>query len=185
VTCAGVLLTGGASRRMGSDKATIVWRGETLSVRAARALSAVCSPVVEVGAGVSDLLCVREEPTGSGPLAALVAGARALDARGPIVLLACDLPFVEPPLLRLLADWPGDSTVIPVVAGRLQYACARYGPDALDRAEAALLRGEQSLRAAGAGDYDELPEEQWGVVGPPNAFADVDTPADLRRLGLS
>ena len=101
------------------------------------------------------------------------------------MLLACDLPFVEPPILRLLADWPGTDTVIPVVDGRLQYACARYGPDALERAEAALLAGDHSLRAAAGDDHDELTEAQWRAVGPANTFADVDTPADLRRLGLS
>jgi len=185
VTCAGVLLTGGASSRMASDKASIVWRGETLAVRAARVLAQVCDPVIEVGSGVSALAWVREEPPGSGPLAALLAGARAIAPDGPVVLLACDLPFVEAPILRVLAEWPGKPTVVPVVAGRPQFACARYGRDALDRAEAALLAGDHSLRAASAVDHDELTEAQWCSVAPVDTFADVDTPADLRRLGLS
>ena len=45
----GLLLTGGASRRLGTDKATIVWQGETLAVRAAVVLAQVCAPVLEVG----------------------------------------------------------------------------------------------------------------------------------------
>jgi molybdopterin-guanine dinucleotide biosynthesis protein A len=185
VTCAGVLLTGGASRRMTTDKAAIVWRGETLAARAARVLTAACDPVIEVGSGATELRCVREDPPGSGPLAALVAGARAMGSRGPVVLLACDLPFVEPPIISLLAEWPGRPTVIPVVDGRLQYACARYGSDALARAEIALAAGDYSLRAAGEGDHDELSESEWRAVGATDTFADVDTPADLRRLGLS
>jgi len=185
VTGAGILLTGGASRRMTTDKAAIVWQGESLAVRAGRVLSAVCDPAIEVGSGASGLRCVREDPPGSGPLAALVAGARALETRGPVVLLACDLPFVEAPVLRLLADWAGRPTVIPVVDGRLQYVCARYGADALERAAAALLAGGRSLRDAAAGEHDELTEEHWSALGSTNPFADVDTPADLRRLGLS
>ncbi|HEY5172484.1 MAG TPA: NTP transferase domain-containing protein [Acidimicrobiia bacterium] len=180
-----MLLTGGASRRMATDKATIVWRGETLAARAARVLAAACDPVIEVGSGASELNCVREDPPGSGPLAALLAGARAMETHTPVVLLACDLPFVELPILRLLVDWPGAQTVIPVVDGRLQYACARYGSDALERAEAARRAGEHSLQAAAGDDHDELSESQWRAVGPANTFADVDTPADLRRLGLS
>ena len=185
MTCAGVLLTGGASRRMATDKASILWRGETLGARAARVLAAVCDPVVEVGSGVSALRRVLEEPAGSGPLAALLAGARAAGSPGQVLLLACDLPFVEPPILSLLAEWPGRQTVIPVVDGRLQYACARYGSDALARAEIALAAGDYSLRAAGEGDHDEVSEGEWRAVGPADTFADVDTPADLRRLGLS
>jgi molybdopterin-guanine dinucleotide biosynthesis protein A len=180
-----VLLTGGASRRMATDKASIRWRGETLAARAARVLAVVCDPVIEVGSAASELRCVREEPPGSGPLAALLAGARALGSQGAVVLLACDLPFVEPPIISLLADWPGRQTVIPIVDGRLQYACARYGSDALERAEIAFAAGERSLRCAGDGDRDELSEAQWRAVGPANTFADVDTPADLRLLGLS
>ena len=185
MTCAGVLLTGGASRRMTTDKANIVWRGETLAARAARVLAVACDPVIEVGSGATTLRYVREDPSGAGPLAALVAGARALGSPGPVVVLACDLPFVEPPVLSLLADWPGRGTVIPVVDGRLQYACARYGPDALERAEIALAAGDHSLRAASGDDYDVLAEAQWQVSAAANTFADVDTPDDLRRLGLS
>ena len=59
MTPAGILLTGGASRRMGTDKATIVVGGETLARRTARLLSAVCDPAVEVGPGASDLPAVR------------------------------------------------------------------------------------------------------------------------------
>jgi molybdopterin-guanine dinucleotide biosynthesis protein A len=169
---------------MQTDKAAIVWRGETLGARAARVLMEVCDPVVEVGSGETGLRQVREDPPGSGPLAALVAGARAIGSTGPVVLLACDLPFVEPAILRMLADWPGAASVVPVVSGRLQYACARYGPDAIERAERALAVGERTLRAAAA-DCDELPEEQWRGFAPQNTFEDVDTPADLRRLGLS
>jgi molybdopterin-guanine dinucleotide biosynthesis protein A len=185
VSCAGILLTGGASRRMATDKATIVWRGETLAARAGRVLAEACDPIVEVGSGASGLPSIREDPPGSGPLAALVAGAGALATRGPVLLLACDLPFVEPPLLQLLAQWAGAATVIPRVDGRLQYVCARYGADALDLARVALAEGDASLRAAARGPHDEVAEEQWRAVAGAEAFADVDTPEDLRRLGLS
>jgi molybdopterin-guanine dinucleotide biosynthesis protein A len=179
-----VLLTGGASRRMGTDKATIVINGETLAARAARVLASVCEPVIEVGLGVTRLAHVREEPQGAGPLAALVAGADAL-AADVVLLLACDLPFVDVPVLRLLAQWPGTRTLIPISGDRRQYACARYGPAALDEANVVLGRGGSSLKAVGDADCDYLPESAWRAVGPPNTFADIDTPEDLQRLGLT
>jgi molybdenum cofactor guanylyltransferase len=185
VKVAGVLLTGGASRRMQTDKASIVWRDETLAARAARVLGEVCEPVIEVGSGVTAAAHVREDPPGSGPLAALVAGAHAIGSPASIVLLACDLPFVEAPILRLLAEYPGRGTAVPVVDGRLQFVCARYGPDAIEQAVLALGAGEKSLRSVVEGNCTEVTEEEWGRVGPANTFADVDTPDDLRRLGLS
>jgi len=75
--------------------------------------------------------------------------------------------------------------VIPVAAGRLQLACARYAPAAIARARDALARGDTALRAAVGDDHEELAEEEWRVVGGPDAFADLDTPGDLDRLGLS
>jgi molybdopterin-guanine dinucleotide biosynthesis protein A len=170
---------------MGIDKATLVVDGETLAARAARVLTSVCDPVVEVGPGVTELRSVREEPPGSGPLAALIAGVDALVPHGAVLLLACDLPFVEAPLLRLLAEWPGEGTVIPMAGDRLQYACARYGAAALDDARAQLVTGASSLRdAAGITDCDHVDEAVWRTVAGENALADVDTPDDLVRLGL-
>jgi len=182
---AGVLLTGGASTRMGTDKARLVVDGETLAARSARALSSVCDPVVEVGPRVSGLPAVEEEPRGAGPLVALLAGVGALGHPRVVVLLACDLPFVDPALLRLLVEWPGTGTVIPVVDGRFQYACARYGPAALDEARAALRTGVASLRAIASADCEYLTADDWGEVTTARAFADVDTPEDWERLGLT
>jgi molybdopterin-guanine dinucleotide biosynthesis protein A len=181
---AGVLLTGGASSRMGTDKAHLVVNGETLATRAARVLSAVCDPVIEVGPAVSGLPAIQEDPPGAGPLVALLAGHGALGRPPSIVLLACDLPFVEPPLLQLLVEWPGRRTVIPVVEGRLQYACARYGPSAFGAAPDALRNGMTSLHAIAQSDCEYLTASQWGTVADGRSFADVDTPADLERLGL-
>ncbi len=185
MTIAGVLLTGGASRRMHTDKASIVWGGKRSRRVPPRVLGEVCAPVLEVGSGVSGLRYVREDPPGSGPLAALVAGAHAIGSSGPILLLACDLPFVEPPVLRLLAERPGAATAVPRVDGHFQFVCARYGPDAIERAELALRAGERSLRAVVEENCVVVAEDEWALVGPAHSFADVDTPEDLRRLGLS
>src|SRR4051812_19062640 len=121
-----VLLTGGTSSRMGIDKATLEIEGQTLARRAADVLGHVCDPVLEVGDGATDLPAVREDPVGAGPLAALVAGADALGT-APVLLLACDMPFIEPALVALIVQQPGDGTVIPIADGRPQYGCARYG----------------------------------------------------------
>jgi molybdopterin-guanine dinucleotide biosynthesis protein A len=172
VTIPGVLLTGGASTRMGRDKATLVVEGETLARRTARVLAAVCVPAIEVGPGVSGLPAVREDPPGAGPLAALRTGARAVGSL-PVVLLACDLPNVSEPIVRMLAQWPGNGTVVPVVDGHPQYACARYG-----RVDA---QGS-ALRDLVGDDCTFVDETVWRAYGPFDSFEDLDTPGDLHRL---
>jgi molybdenum cofactor guanylyltransferase len=186
---AGLLLTGGTSRRMGTDKALIEVAGERLADRAARVLGAVCSPVLEVGPGHSDLDAVREDPPGEGPLAAIAAGGTALRCsghRGPAIVLAVDMPLVTEELLRFLEGWPGEATVVPFVGGEPQPVCARYSGEALLRADEAVRAGERSTRAflRTLSDVQWAGPRMWGNVTGEWAFADLDSPEDLRRLGL-
>ncbi|HMG28226.1 MAG TPA: molybdenum cofactor guanylyltransferase [Acidimicrobiia bacterium] len=185
---AGLLLTGGSSRRMGRDKAELVIAGERLADRAARVLSAVCDPVLEVGPGRSSLDAVDDREPREGPLAALVTGAAALRDRayaGPIVLVGVDLPFVSEPLLRLVANHPASDTVVPVAGGMRQSCCSRYSPGALDTAAELVGRGERALHALlSAVPAVEIGEDEWRAVAPAYALADLDTPEDLVRYGV-
>jgi molybdopterin-guanine dinucleotide biosynthesis protein A len=181
---AGLLLTGGASSRMGAPKATLLIDGEPLGQRAARLLASVCDPVLEVGPGHTSLPAVTEPVPGQGPLAALVAGVEALGTRGrpvPVLLLACDLPRVTAELLQTLATWPGTGTVVPLDgAGEPQAACARYSTRAQERARAALAGGARALRTLLDDDTDVT------VFAPADerVLADVDTPQDAARWGV-
>lgn len=183
---AGLLLTGGASRRMGRDKADLLVEGVRLADRAAAVLSEVCAVALEVGPGWSSLESVREEPPGTGPLAAVAAGGRflrGLGHGGPALVLAVDMPNVEEPLLRFLATFPGTGTVVPFVGGHPQPLCARYSAEALAAAERLAAKGETSMRAL----LGALPEVQWagprmwGRVATESAFLDLDAPEDLER----
>ena len=175
---------------MGTDKGLLEVGGRRLVDRAADLLAAVADPVIEVGPGWSGLPAVREEPPGSGPLAALSAGAAAVRAaghHGPVLLLAVDMPRVGVELLRLLAERAGPGTAIPRAGGHLQPMCARYGPDVLAAVDERLAAGGNSLRdlletMAASGAVAWVEPEEWEPVAGPEAFSDVDTPEDLRRL---
>jgi molybdopterin-guanine dinucleotide biosynthesis protein A len=185
---AGLLLTGGASSRLGVPKAELRRAGERLADRGARVLGAVCAPAVEVGPGCSPLPAVREDPPGAGPLAAVVAGAAALAERGaagPVLVLAVDAPFVEVELLAWLAEHPAPGSVVPRVAGRAQPLCARYAPADLVLATDLLAGGATALRdLLAAADVTYADEEAWGRVATGRTFLDVDTPEAVARAGL-
>ena len=185
---AGLLLTGGASARLGVPKAELRRDGERLADRGARLLVSVCPTALEVGPGLTSLPAVREDPPRSGPLAALVAGAEALTTAGPptaVLVLAVDLPFVEARLLRWLAAYPAGGAVVPRVDGVPQPLCARYGASDLDAARRRRAGGAASLRAL----LDAIPvtyvdEDSWADVADRRAFVDVDTPDAVTRAGL-
>lgn len=188
VGCAGLLLTGGSSLRLGTDKATLVARGERLVDRLSRLLGEVCDPVLEIGPGYGECPSVRETPPGGGPLAALAAGASALAGRryeGAALVLAVDLPGIDAAVLAWLAQHPAPATVVPIVDGMPQTLCARYGRDALGAVPALLASGERSLRALlAAVPVHEAHVDEWGRVASAAAFADVDTPEDAARAGI-
>ena len=187
---AGIVLTGGASRRMGFDKTALRVDGLGCAERVARVLAGVLDPVVEVGPGRTTLPALREEPPGSGPLAALVAGfARPCSLVSPapsVVVAAGDLPLLNDAAVRMLAEWPGTGSVVPVAAGRAQPLSARWSAEALCEAQRAAARGERSMRTLLEWpDVELVDESAWPEAVGPLAFSDIDTPEDLERLGLA
>lgn len=173
---------------MGRDKAGLVVDGEAMARRLGRLLAARVAPALEVGPGRSGLEAVREVPPFGGPLAALVAGWRALRVgghTGPVLVLACDLPFVDDGALELLCEWPGEGSVVPVVDGRRQLLSARWSADDLSAAEVALGAGATALRSVPLGDdLVELGPADWVGRTAPGWTTDCDTPGDLERVGL-
>ena len=187
----GVLLTGGRSRRLGTDKASVKIGGMTLAEKAAATLQAVCEVSVEVGAGVSTLPAVREDPVWSGPLAALLAGIDAIEelhAVDAVVLFGCDYPRVTPELLAMLAARAeAGAFAVPFVRERYQYGVAGYPASAVTQLREAYARGERGFRWLDATLADEPPldESWWGSIATADAFRDLDTPADAVALGIS
>jgi molybdopterin-guanine dinucleotide biosynthesis protein A len=189
VGAAGLLLTGGASRRLGQDKGALVLAGTTepLAQRTARLLASVAEPAVEVGPGFSGLPAVREDPPGAGPLVAVAAGARrlwSLGWSGAVIVVATDLPRLTPGFLAWLAGHPASRSVIPVVDGFPQTLCARYEAVDLDVAVGLAAAGRRAM-----GDLLERidaelagPDRWEAAAGDHGVLVDIDTPADLARI---
>ena len=174
---------------MGCDKAQLVVGEWTLARRSAHLLRLVTDAAVEVGPGYSGLHATREDPAGEGPLAAIAAGRHLLREsghEGAALVLACDLPLVSLALLKFLAEYDAPGTVLPVVDGRAQPLCAKWGAVDLDQAGALVASGVHSLRhLVDQPDVTLLDESAWGHVATATTFADVDRPEDLARYGIS
>lgn len=149
----GVVLAGGASRRMGCDKALIDFGGEPLAARVARRLAEACDDVVVASGdgrrlGWLGLAQVADAVPGAGPLAGIVAGLES--ARGPLVaVVAVDMPYVHAGVLAALAQaWGGEPAVIPLVGGRLEPLHAVYCTSSAGDLRALLEAGQRSVREA-------------------------------------
>jgi molybdopterin-guanine dinucleotide biosynthesis protein A len=183
----GAVLVGGASRRMGRDKALLPWHGEPLAVHGIRRLATVCPRVALVGGSGRgyDRLGFAWWPdppglAGAGPMAGLLA---ALDRAPRVLLVGCDLPELEPWFLRrLLAAGRGRPAAIPEVNGQLEPLCAVYGAELRPHIRRLLAAGRRKmadlLLARGT---IRIPE---GALGPPGEVAaqlrNLNAPDDLR-----
>jgi molybdopterin-guanine dinucleotide biosynthesis protein A len=188
----GVVLAGGASRRLGRDKAVMPAGGagdaggETLAARAARRLGEVCRDVALADRArrlVPGLPSLADGP-GEGPAAGILGAARGYPGRA-LLVLACDLPEVPPGLLAELAADPADWAV-PRWAGRLEPLCALYRPAALAALAAAVAAGDLALHhlaaspglAVGYLDGDRLARHAPGG-DPAELFVNLNDPKDL------
>ena len=145
----GVVLAGGAGQRIGGDKALVELGGRSLIewvLAAFERAGLECVVVAKDHNGLerSGVKVVVEPSNPRHPLLGLVT-ALEWAAGSPIVTSPCDVPFVTPELLRLLATTEG-SAVVPRVSGRLQPLIARYEPSTLGVLRAAL-EAETSMAA--------------------------------------
>lgn len=179
----GVVLAGGASRRMGRDKALLRLDGERLVDRAIRRLAVVCDEVLVADRGrglVSGRPSVADGP-GAGPGAGLLGAARQRPS-SPLLALACDLPAVGRSVLEALVALPGD-LCLPRWQGGIEPLCALYRPPALVALARRMAAGEWAPR--GLCDEPGL-EISWlegpalEALGPPaELFANLNRPKDL------
>ena len=184
------ILMGGASRRMGRDKAGLKLDGVTLVDRIHRCLVPLVAEVLLVTKADKRARAEALAPAGArvvvdlsdvaGPLAGLHAAlVQAASAR--VLVVAVDMPDLEPRLLRaLLADDSAD-VVIPRTAHGLEPLLAVYRTTCRPAIERQLARGPGPVSGFfPAVTVTEWPETRLREFDPElDSFRNVNRPADL------
>ena len=189
---AGLVLCGGAGRRMGGDKALLEFEGEPLVLLVARRLGEVADPVLLAPGrpgrlgdlGYAEVADAVEQ---SGPLGGIVAGLAA-SPHDLVAVAAADMPFVNPSLLRLLAALHADDdAVVPVVEGKLEPLHAVYARSSLPALRGALQARRLELRATLLDlRLRQVLEPEWRAADPTGGFAhNINRPEDLSVSGTS
>jgi len=181
----GAVLAGGASRRMGSAKATLDLGGRPLLEYALAAVQGAGLEPVVVAKRDSPLppLAVPrwEEPAEPvHPLTGIIAALQAAGDR-PVLAVACDMPFVTAELVADLAAHTAP-LVVPEADGRLHPLLARWHPsllpalrDALEReAPLQVVAAELAAQRLGAGELERFGD-------PARLLFNVNVPGDLER----
>jgi molybdopterin-guanine dinucleotide biosynthesis protein A len=180
-----IVLTGGASRRLGRSKTVELVGGRPLLGRVTGALTGVARVIVvgpADGAERADVVC-REDPPGGGPLAAVAAGLAEVTAP-LVVLLAADLPFLTPVVIDHLVGGLSEDDDVAVGIDdndNDQYLLAVWRTASLRQAIVNL----ESVSGGRLRDLyrwlDETRIIRVKLVGDPPPWWDCDTAAELEQ----
>lgn len=136
----GVVLAGGRSRRMGTDKASLVLAGETLLEHAVGVLHEVFTDVVVLARPGAELTLPAgatrlDDPSPDrGPAAAIYHAVKAL--KRPVVVIAVDMPDVDATIVRWLVDQSAGARAGMAHTGdRSHPTLAVYTVDAVSQSE--------------------------------------------------
>jgi molybdenum cofactor guanylyltransferase len=177
MTVAGAVLCGGASRRMGHDKALVEVAGLPMAERVARALvGAGCAPVRFVGGGAAALAVlgrpvVADRFPGEGPLGGVVT---ALAAGGDVVVAACDLVDLDPATVGVVIGCGDGDRPRVAHTDRLEPTLAWWPASVAGALEREIAAGTRALHVA---------LERVGYVPvrvPAGPLRNVNTVDDLR-----
>lgn len=178
----GVVLTGGRSSRMGTDKAFVAVGRRGMAERVAGALrEAGASEVIAIGGdlgrlGALGLDARADRWPGEGPLGGLITGA-GFCSEPLVVVAACDLPRLDAPTVRAVVSEMGregpQAAAVPVVGGVRQVHLLCVRRSVVEVLEAAFATGERSIRHA----LSSIAVVEVAVRT--DALRDADCPEDL------
>jgi molybdopterin-guanine dinucleotide biosynthesis protein A len=193
---AGIILAGGQSRRMGTNKALLPLPGpgnehRTFVAHLAQTLAARCSETVLV---VRDQAAATEYvtvPVGRivcdripdhGPLMGLYSGLSEVHATHALAI-AVDMPFLQPAMLAFLLSQPLTGAIlVPVVNGIPQVLCAVYPRSILPLIEARLSQGRRDPRSLlDIATVTYIDESKLRAIDPQlRSFININTPEELQ-----
>jgi molybdenum cofactor guanylyltransferase len=187
----GVILAGGRSRRMGTDKSLISFHGLPMIEHVANTLTSVFARVCIVADQPESFtfLGLRVIPdllADLGPLGGIHAALTTFSSPR-IFVVGCDMPFVSSRLVRhVVLAHRGHPVTVPREEERIQPLCAVYERRCLPRIEEFFCQGRRRLVDAvlelGCRQVPLDDRLEWYR---PGLLKNLNTPEDLEDAGLS
>jgi molybdopterin-guanine dinucleotide biosynthesis protein A len=187
----GFVLAGGASRRMGVDKARLPLGSERMVDRQIRLLRAICRSVSVIGPpdkfADTGVQVYEDEIPGKGPLGGIHTGLRR--ARTEFSLfLSCDMPLMEARFLRYLCEQAlasrASATVPPPWRKGRYPLCAVLRRGVLSMLRASLAMGQNRVgRFLKKVQRRTISKAEFARAGfSPRIFCNLNTPEEYERM---
>lgn len=191
----GLILAGGKSSRMGSDKISLPFGADTLLTHIRARLAPQVSAVAVNGPLSLQLpKGVRHVPDTlpgqPGPLAGVLAGLRDLSRHRPdeahLLTVPSDAPFFPEDLVRLLMSAaPGPETVAIAASGGRVHPVFGLWPVSLANDLENWLRNSENRRVSDYLGRHQVVTVEWGIIcttaGLLDPFMNLNTPEELEK----
>jgi molybdenum cofactor guanylyltransferase len=186
-----IVLAGGQSRRMGRDKALIEFQGKPIIAHVIDTLREL-SDDVGIVANRSDTYSpfgarvVPDYDPPCGPLGGIAAGLQAAQ-HDRVVVVACDMPFLNPNLLRYLMVLSGDyEAVVPQTGDEFEPLHAVYRRACYRPIVQRLASGQRRVISFFADvRLRVVSEVEWRTIDPDGrSLMNLNTPDDLRAVSV-
>ncbi len=185
----GIILAGGASRRMGVHKALLPWGGGALIDHIVRTLRAVADEVLIVAKDPTlfagrDARVVADRLPETHPAVGLMTGLRAA-AHEVSFVCGCDMPWLDPAVIRRLRAALGDAeAAVPRGPAGLEPLHAIYTRRCLPRLERGWRAGQRTLQELLDGLSLQIvtPQALASRAAWQRSLANLNTPADYDRI---
>jgi molybdenum cofactor guanylyltransferase len=188
MTFSAVLLVGGESRRMGKDKATIVFEDRPLWERQLRTLRDLNPEEIFISARNSpawlppDAKLLLDEPPSRGPLSGLTKSLSSIRT-SHLIILAVDMPFMTSNQMKRLSELAKRACgVLPMIGDRAEPLAAIYPREVAPDFSTALSGKDFSLQRLSKNLVQER-KLQVFQVSPIDAklYRSVNTPGDVKQ----
>ncbi len=187
---AGFIVAGGASRRMGRDKALLEIAGLPLALRVARLLEPLVAGVTLIAPtdryASLGLPAVSDDEPGQGPLGGIATALRITTCDWNLVV-GCDMPYLTQPWLEFLLGAalrsPAEVLLPESAHGREEPLCAVYHRRCLPAIRVALGMGIRKVTTGlAAVEVEKLPYTRWKQFDPAaRLFKNMNTPEDYAQ----
>jgi len=185
----GIILAGGLSSRMGSDKSLMAYKNETFIEHMVRKMRQVVDEIIIASNhtakyGIPGTVEVQDIYPDMGPLGGIHAGLLASQKPWAIVV-ATDMPLFKANLaLFLLERSAGYDVVVPYINGRWEPLCAVYSRECLKPIVECLKADIRQIhRFYSQVKVLKVGEEELSRVGKiDELFYNMNTPEDYRNL---
>lgn len=188
-----IILAGGASQRMGRDKATLPWQNTLLIEHLAQVFAPASHQVIVVAGQEQNIpalpegvTVIRDESPFLGPLFGLRDGLRRSASDLPVFVTGCDYPLLTHALPAYLLEQCGSADVCLLKRdNHRQPLPGLYHPRILARLDAVIRMKARSLQALlDVVNIQEMSEASWQQHFPSEVFINMNTPEEYDRALL-